>query len=140
MTQANPFPISASDLVDVDDLDLLANQTTSEAQNLFQDCYHWLLTLPGTNLDNQARGVGVETYLNGSADQMAALPTAIEADFAKDPRIKDVSASVTPPGNPYDPTQSWQIQINVSGAAGVFAMLFSYNQAQGLQVLNPYGS
>jgi hypothetical protein len=131
MTNSN-FPLTGGpDLVDLEDLDPLGSETTSEAQSLSQDCYHWLNTRPGGNPDNEDRGVGVDQYLSGTAESFNALPGAIESDFLKDPRIQGCAASVQP-----QPDGSYTISVQVQGVVGILNLLFGYNQASGLTVLH----
>ena len=128
MTLPNPFPYTAPDLVDMLDLDPLASETTSDLQNLAQDCYHWLLCRPGSNPDDPTRGIGVELYLSGTANDLMGLQTAIEADFDKDVRIAATLATVI-----LNPDGSYTIAVKVRGATGlVFSLSYSYTQAGGL--------
>lgn len=132
MTTANPFPLTGPDLVYVTDADPMGRETTSEAQNLAQDCLHWLICLPAGNLDNEDRGVGVETYLSGTTDDAMRLPSAIEADFEKDSRIAGCSASVL-----MQPDGTWLINVVVQPVAGaVFPLQFQYEQEGGLTLVN----
>jgi hypothetical protein len=143
MATANQFPISAPDLVynvsydpdlgklvtdgGFDDADPLAAETTSELQNLIQDCYHWLLCAPGGNLDDLTRGVGILNYLNGTTQDLVGLPGAIEQDFVKDPRITACSANVVKESD-----GSFTIAIQVETAMGVFPLTYGYSQSAGL--------
>lgn len=127
MSNVQPFPVTASDLVDVVDLDPLASETTSELQNLAQDCYHWLLAWPGSNPDDLTRGVGVEQYLGGSTDTFASLPSAIETDFLKDTRILGCAAQIIT-----NPDGSFLLNISVQAITGVLPLSFRYTQAGGL--------
>ncbi len=131
MTTPNPnFPLTAPDWVGVDDLDPLGVETSSEAQNLSQDCYHWLLTRPGGNLDNEDRGVGVESYLGGTLESLNSLPGVIEADFLKDPRVQGCVATIQP-----QPNGGYLISVQLQAVVGVLQLLFGYSQASGLTVL-----
>jgi hypothetical protein len=127
MSNVQPFPVTASDLVDVVDLDPFASETTSELQNLAQDCYHWLLAWPGSNPDDLTRGVGVEQYLGGSTDTFASLPSAIETDFLKDTRILGCAAQIIT-----NPDGSFLLNISVQAITGVLPLSFRYTQAGGL--------
>jgi hypothetical protein len=125
------FPLTAPDLVLVDDLDPLGAETTSEAQNLSQDCYHNLIARPGSNLDDINRGVGVDQYLSGTLQSFNALPGIIETDFLKDSRIQNCAAAVV-----QNADGSYTISVQIVGVVGVLNLLFGYNQASGLTVLN----
>jgi hypothetical protein len=127
MTQDIRFPVTAPDLVDLDDLDALGSETSSELQNLQQDCYHSLLAWPASNPDAPDRGVGVERYLSGTAADVGSLPAAIEADFLKDPRIQGCAATVT-----LEPDGSYLIAVQVEGAVGVVGLSYGYTQGPGL--------
>jgi hypothetical protein len=130
MSNVANFPLTGPDLVDVDGLDPLAGETTSEAQNLSQDCYHWLEALPGSNPDDVTRGVGVDQYLSGTDEQLRDLPGAIEADFIKDFRIQACAADVT-----QDQDGGWVINVQIEAIIGVFSLSFGYSQAGGLVIL-----
>ncbi len=107
------LPLTYPDLVCLDDLDPFANETTSDLQSLFQDVYHVLVQLPGSNPDDITKGVGVQLYLNGTEDQFATLPSTIEAQFQDDERIE--SCTVTTPRNP-DGTFRVCIALGVAGS------------------------
>lgn len=127
MSNLPNFPVTAPDLVDLVDLDPLASETTSELQNLAQDCYHWLLAWPGSNPDDLTRGVGVEQYLQGTTDQFASLPSAIETDFLKDSRILGCAAEIITNSD-----GSFTINVLVQSITGVLPLSFGYSQAGGL--------
>lgn len=128
MTTPNPFPTTGPDLLYVDDLDPLATQTSSELQNLAQDCYHWLLTPPGRNPDNPDRGVDVNSRLSGTVEDLATLPAEIDSDFVKDTRIKDSSSSLA-----QNPDGTWSILAVITPQDGaVVPLTFGYAQGQGL--------
>lgn len=130
MTAANPFNVTGPDLVLATDMDPLAVETTSEIENLAQDCYHWLICIPGGNLDNIDRGVGIYQYLSGTSDELRSLPSAIEADFQKDARVVDCVASIQ--GQPNGaPLISVQVQPT---AGGILPLLFGYSSAAGLEL------
>lgn len=126
---ANPFPFSAPDWVNLIDADPMGALTTSEAINVAQDCYHWLLTLPGTNPDDETRGVGIEAYLSGTLDALNGLPAVIEADFIKDARIREVAC--TPIQLQAD--GSYLISVSVTLQPGlVLPLTYQYTQQYGL--------
>src|ERR1700677_2752981 len=120
------FPLTAPDVVYVDDLDRLATETTSEVQNLSQDLYHSLEMLPDSNPDVPGRGVGVVLYLSGSSEDLAGLVGAIEADFQKDFRVQACAATLS-----QEPDGSWLIQVEVEAIVGVFTLSFRYSQGAG---------
>ena len=122
------FPFSAPDLVCVSDLDPLASETVNEEQNLEQDCFHALLQRPKSNPDAPDRGVGVETYLSGTSNDLLGLPAAIVADLEKDPRVASVSAPVT-----LQPDGSYRIDVEIETKSGlVFPLSYAYTSAGGL--------
>jgi hypothetical protein len=127
MTQNINFPLTDPDLRGVLDMDPYASETTSEAENLAQDCYHFLISLPRSNPDAPDRGVGVQQYLSGTTNDLATLPAKIEADFLKDPRIQGCAATLT-----LEPDGTYLIGVKVEGVIGVFVFSYGYSQAGGL--------
>jgi hypothetical protein len=121
-------------LVYVDDMTPLAQETTSEAQNLSQDLYHSLIQIPDSNPDAPGRGVGVLLYLNGTLTDLQGLPGKIEADFEKDSRVLGAAATLIQ--NPGSGLLSDLIQVQVQATVGVLNLLYGYNQADGLTVLS----
>jgi hypothetical protein len=134
MTVANPFPLTGPDaaILPNGDVDPLGTETTSELQNLAQDCLHWLVCGPGQNPDNVNRGVGIGSYLSGDSDLLAQAPAAIETDFRKDTRIQDCAAQLLPGPPDEDGNPTYQIPVQVQPVAGaVVSLVFGWQQQAG---------
>lgn len=135
MANSISFPLTAPDLQYIDDVsDPLGSETTSEAQNLWQDLYHSLVCLPNGNPDAPGRGVGVLLYLSGTLTDLQGLPAKIEADFEQDFRVVGCAASLG-----QNPDGSYTIQILVQSVVGVLTFNFGYAGASGL-IINPGSS
>ena len=121
------LPLTAPDCVCWDDVDLFARETGSDLESLAQDIYHTLLEAPGSNIDVPDRGVGVESYLSGSAANLPALATTIDTELEKDGRIDKSSSSVT-----QDADGTYVLSVKVQAGAAVLGISFAYTKATGL--------
>jgi len=121
------LPLTYPDLVFEEDLDPFAAETTSDFQNLVQDVNHLLEELPGTNPDDPLRGVGIETYLSGTLDNLKNLPKIIESQIGEDDRVNSVVCTVTAQTD-----STYLILIVIGVAATVLTLEFSWAQSAGL--------
>jgi hypothetical protein len=124
--------VPITDAVCYEDLDPNGNETTSDAQALSQDIFHILLEVYGSNLDDLARGIGVEGWLSANSDKIEALPSIIDSQLRKDTRItssksKLIVLGTSPP--------SYQINIELVASGSVIPLAFLFTQAQGLTPL-----
>lgn len=111
-------------IVDIDDL---ASETISEAQNLYQDLGNRLVELPGSNLDfgtPNTRGVGIMTYLSGTGAQLEGLGARIDAEFEADPRVTSSLTTITLQAN-----GGYLVAAQVVTVAGVFGFAWGWSQA-----------
>jgi len=122
--------VPLTDAVCYDDLDPYGNETTSDAQALSQDVYHILLEVYGSNLDDLARGIGVESWLSASSAKIAALPSVIDSQLRKDSRITSSRTYLSVLGTS---PPSYQINIEIVADGSVIPLAFLLSQAQGLQ-------
>lgn len=107
------LPLTYPDLVCELDLDPFGNETTSDLQSLMQDVFHLLKELPGSNPDDPDRGLGVDQYLSGTADQWPSFCRLAEAQLGQDDRIDTVSCNVTLQA---DGTYRIRLDISVNGS------------------------
>lgn len=121
------LPLTYPDLVCDDDLDLFAQETTSDLQNLEQDVAHVLIETLGSNLDDPNRGVGLPFMLSANAGELTALNQTIESELLKDGRLDAVSAIVTQTGH-----EAYSVVITVSVGAAVLGLSYSYDAVGGL--------
>jgi len=94
-----------------DDVDLFGAELDDPLEELLQDLYHRLLEAPGSNIDDKARGYGLQGKLSGGvpASKVADLiSNGIEAEFRKDERVTGVAVSVTSPS-----TGVYQLDIQI---------------------------
>lgn len=99
-----------ADVLCFDDLDLFGRELDDPLAELEQDLVHRVYEVPGSNLDDPERGLGLRDRLNGIED--AALGPQIEAELSRDGRVdaaratrKDVSAS----------SREFEVVIQVNG-------------------------
>jgi hypothetical protein len=128
MTQS--LPLTYTDLVCIDDVDLFAMETTSDFQNLIQDVTHILVELNGSNLDDVNNGIGIETYLSGPTGQLTALCANIENELITDSRIDTCACTIT--NNPTDTNAPYLIQVNIGVSGQIIGLQFAWNSATGL--------
>ncbi len=126
------LPLTAPDLVCVDDLDPFASETTSDLQSLIQDVYHVLIQAPGSNPDDIDRGIGVNQMLSGATNALAGTAHMIQVELAKDDRIDAVQAkmtnlgpgSVLPDGTPL-PAGGYLLEVTVVAGADTVGLTYS---------------
>jgi hypothetical protein len=124
--------VPITDAVCYEDLDPNGNETTSDAQALSQDIFHILLEVYGSNLDDLARGIGVEGWLSASSAKVDALPSIIDSQLRKDSRITSSKSSLVITGTS---PPSYTINIQIVASGNVIPLAFLYTQAQGLTPL-----
>jgi hypothetical protein len=81
-----------------DDLDAFGRELDDPLEELRQDLYHRIIEDPGSNIDDPARGFGLEGWLSRGLPRgtiVAALRHGLEAELLKDDRVAKVSANVT---------------------------------------------
>lgn len=129
---ANALPLTVPDVVCTDDVDQYARETTSDLETLVQDVFHILIELPGTNIDDPDRGVGVEALLSGSAANIGTVQKRIEAQLLRDDRIDACTTEVS--SDPDSGTYNLAITIQVDGS--VVGLSFAYDAASGLSLVS----
>jgi hypothetical protein len=134
MTQPATLPLTYTDCVCLDDVDLFASETTSDLQNLLQDLYHLLVELPGSNPDDENRGIGIDQYLSGTEAQLRTLPGVIEEQFTSDGRVTTCSARVQAQSSGPFP---FIIAIDAEISGQVIGLQYGYAQPGGLVQVNP---
>ncbi len=106
-----------ADALCLDDLDLFGGEIDDPLQELAQDLYHRLIEAPGSNLDDPARGFGLEGRLSGSGRPgtiAASLAHEIEAEMRKDDRVRNAIATVTSPA-----AGEYRIDLQIQADEGV---------------------
>lgn len=88
------LPLTAPELVALDDLDLFAGEVASDLEALKQDVYHLLIEAPGSNPDDVDRGVGIDDMLSSPTTKLTSIPQIIEAQLQRDERIDAARARV----------------------------------------------
>ncbi len=78
----------------LDDLDRFGTELDDPLEELYQDLYHRLIEAPGSNLDDPARGYGIEGRLSGVASG-PSIKHGIEAEMDKSPSVRSARAVVT---------------------------------------------
>lgn len=75
----------------------LQGRLTRGLQSIIQDLYHALMTVPGTMATDPSFGLGLLEYTLAAMDEedIPAIGSLIETEFAKDDRVKSTDASVT---------------------------------------------
>lgn len=84
------------DVVCFDDLDEFGAEITEPIEALKQDNYHRLVELPGSNIDDPGRGLGLVRLLNGKESDLVSAGPRVEAELRKDPRNAEVRCRITP--------------------------------------------
>jgi len=108
---SNALPRTYQELRWADDFDPTGAETASDLESLEQDVMHIISQTLGSNLDDQNRGVGAPTYLGGTADQLAGMPAALDAQLLDDPRIDDSASKQQPDG-----TYLLTVNVTVNGS------------------------
>jgi len=129
------LPLTYPDCVWTDDMDPMARETTSDLQNLQQDVMHLLIEDLGSNLDDLARGIGVDSALSGPSAVAAAMASRIDQQLGQDDRIDSSHTTVTQqgvPGTQGGATFAIEIEIVVSGTT--LGLSFAYSATGGLQI------
>lgn len=130
LTSLSQLPLTASDLVCVDDLDPLALETTSDLQNLEQDVLHILQETYGSNLDDINRGIGVPEMLSGSTVPLQTLPKVIDTQLTKDARIDKSKTTIT-----QNSDQSFNLEIQVTVNSSVVPINVQFSAVNGLTLI-----
>lgn len=110
-----PLPLTYSDLVLIDDMDPFAAETTSDLQNLIQDCYHVVMQEKGSNPDDETRGFGLMSRLSGTLAEFMASASDLDAELEKDARIDSSSTVIRASGLPDYPYEL-KITLVVDGS------------------------
>lgn len=84
------------DVVCFEDLDEYGAEITDPLESLKQDNYHRLVELPGSNIDDPGRGLGLVRLLNGKESDLVSAGPRVEAELRKDPRNIEVRCRITP--------------------------------------------
>ncbi len=88
------------DALCLDDLDLFGGEINDPLVELAQDLYHRIIEAPGSNLDDPARGYGIEGRLSGSGRSRVlttSIQQGVEAELRKDSRVFEARAAVDSP-------------------------------------------
>lgn len=95
MTQPLTLPLTAPDLVALEDLDAFASETASDLETLEQDVLHILIEEPGSNPDDESRGVGIYDLLGGTETDLANAEQRINTALEADERIDAADTTIT---------------------------------------------
>jgi hypothetical protein len=110
MTQ--PLPRTYQEPVWTDDLDPSGRETQSDLESLEQDVLHIIGEKLGSNMADKQKGAAALSYLNGNADDLAALPHVIDAQLAQVARISASHSTLTLQD---DGTYRLDIEVAVAG-------------------------
>ncbi len=108
------------DALCLDDLDLFGGELDDPLEELAQDLYHRVIEAPGSNVDDPARGYGLEGRLSSSGKStklQTSIQHGIEAELRKDGRVLEVRALVTS-----DAVGEYRVRIEIvadEGALGI---------------------
>jgi hypothetical protein len=122
--------LTVPDVVCLDDLDAFGRETESDLQTLWQDVYHMLKEVLGSNIDDVSRGIGVDQLLSGSTFPLKTIAARIDQGLAVDDRIDASSTKVETM-----PDGGFRIDIEISVGAATAGLAYSYSAASGLKVL-----
>ncbi|HEX8795448.1 MAG TPA: hypothetical protein VF765_31075 [Polyangiaceae bacterium] len=135
----SPLPLTAPDLVCLEDLDPFGGETTSDLQSLWQDVYHILVETPCSNPDDPDRGVGLPKLLSGAVGDLVRICHVIDAQLKKDDRIDGAKStleqlppgSALPDGTPL-PEGGYLLTVELVAGDQVLGNQFSFTNAEGL--------
>lgn len=141
MSNIATLPLTAADLVCVEDLDAFASETASDLENLEQDLLHILLEDPGSNPDDVERGVGLPSLLSASTRSLNNITGIVESQLRKDDRIDQVHATLSelPAGYTFPsglslPNGGWLLELALvpTNALTGLSVTYAYSGATGL--------
>lgn len=121
--------LTIPDVVCLDDLDAFGRETTSDLQTLWQDVFHMLKEILGSNIDDVNRGIGVDQLLSGSTKPLATIAGRIDQGLAIDDRIDGSTTTVS-----VETDGSFRIAIEISVSGKTTGLSYSYEAAAGLRV------
>lgn len=121
-----PVLIGVVDAVCLDDLDANGNETTSDLQGLSQDVYHLLLEAHGSNLDDPARGVGLDDLLSRPTISLSAAASVIDSQLRRDPRIDSSKTTLSVVAG------VWTIAVQLVVNGALLPLGFKYSSSAGL--------
>ena len=99
-----------------------------------QDVYHILIEEPGSNPDDETRGIGIDNLIGGTATNLIAAASTIDAQLETDDRIDSSSTTITLLNpNTVQSGATYQIAVTIVVDGSVVPLNFSYG-ANGLQV------
>jgi hypothetical protein len=127
-TPAQPV-LTVPDVVCLDDVDPFGRETTSDLQTLWQDVYHMLVEVLGSNIDDTERGIGIRQLLSGTSSDLTAAAARIDQGLEHDDRISSSSTTVT-----LNPDGSYTVGISIVVGSATVGNSYSYSAAAGLQV------
>lgn len=137
------LPLTYADLLCLDDMTTTAQETTSDLQTLAQDVYHLLIEMPGSNIDDPDRGVGVEGLLSAPANDLVTVAQNVESQLLKDDRINAVTATVsivmaggTWPDGTLAPEGGYVLAISIESNVGPLGLVYTFTPTQGLVPVN----
>lgn len=113
------------DLVAFDDLDTFGAECATPLAELEQDLYHRLIEPAGSNIDDRARGLGIEDALSGPYD--SALAGRIEAEIRKDVRVSTVRATILDLSAESNAGASFRVLIEVQADEGELGMNLTFD-------------
>lgn len=125
------LPLTYPDVICSLDVDPFARETSSDLENLEQDCLHVLLQDRGSNLDDPDRGVGIEQLLSGTSLTLPQVAKRIDQELVKDDRITSSTTSIV-----QEPDGSFTLTITIVVGAATLGLQFSFSAAKGLQVMS----
>jgi hypothetical protein len=75
-------------------MDQYGSEVAAAFEDLVQDCYHRLIEPRGSNIDDPARGLGLEQMLSGPLESISSLKKKIENELQKDDRVTSATATI----------------------------------------------
>jgi hypothetical protein len=135
------LPLTAPDLVCVEDMDLFAAETQSDLESLEQDILHILDEDYGSNPDDPERGIGLANLLSKPTRVLSDIVRTVEAQLRTDDRIDAVKATLTelPPGYSFPggltfDKGGWMLELDVVASGAVTGLTYAYSPATGVLV------
>lgn len=128
MTQPLALPLTAADIVALEDVDAFASETASDLETLEQDVLHILEEELGSNPDDENRGVDIWSLLGGTTVDLAAAVHRINTGLEADDRIDAADATIT-----QDATGAYLIAIAITVDGVVTTLNFTFTPGVGLE-------
>lgn len=135
------LPLTAPDLVCVEDMDPFAAETQTDLESLEQDVLHILDEDYGSNPDDPERGIGLGNLLSKPTTALSDIVRQVESQLRTDDRIDAVKATLTElpsgysfPGGLTFPNGGWMLELDVVANGAVTGLTYAYSPATGVIV------